>query len=583
MSDNNQKTDAWGQNRNIPDSWVKNNKLPENWGKQSVSPDIKNNTGASPSKSNAKTKSESSTGFSDKAKSGVGLLAGAAKKVGGATKNAAGSAVEYAKSDEVKEKLNAAKNKAKSISDGAGSSLTDLKEKAGDAINERHSSMSELSDNTSDEIGEDTLDTAITEESPISDPSDDTSTEDEELSAETTAESDTDSYIEEPVDDEVYDTEPEEEYEYSEEVVAKTASSGSLKKNILIGAAVLAVGIGAIIGVGLIFKKGDKKPNSSDSSIETTAETSTAATSIVTTAETTTGNAQSSTTTVVTTSESDKSYTLEKNSIEIKIGETTNVNILHYPEECNETNEYWTSSDYNIASVNVHGYITGVSSGECIVSISCKDNPDIKTDISVVVIDEENTESSSISDQSGSYSPPFVSASIEEVSQYPLQGMAWYLVVSGNYSSYYYEAYAAWYPDWEYTSFKSGISTEGRLKLEEASVRSNYMVYVTPYNSNGTAGETVVAKYEPTSQTAITSCTKYGQINAPGGGPINGYTKSFAFDGGSMSCVRTDLMDKWHITAVNTFTKNGTTWYELYDTDDGDYYGWVDESHITFY
>ena len=42
-------------------------------------------------------------------------------------------------------------------------------------------------------------------------------------------------------------------------------------------------------------------------------------------------------------------------------------------------------------------------------------------------------------------------------------------------------------------------------------------------------------------------------------------------------------MDNWHVTAVSSYTKNGITWYELYDTDDGDYYGWLDEDHIDFY
>ncbi len=397
MSDNNQKPNAWGQNKNIPDSWGKNNKLPENWGKQSSNSD--SGTPSVRTKATSSASAENTANLSDKAKSGIGLLAGAAKKVGGAAKNAAGNAVEYAKSDDVKDKLNAAKNKAKSIEDGAGSSLADMKEKTSNAINEHRSSKSELSNNnTSDEVSEDTLETAIAENNPVVNQFDDvivndTAIADEESSAETTAEADTDSYIEKPVDNEVYAPEHEEAYEYAEDVVAETANSGSLKKNILIGAVVLAVGIGAIIGVGLIFKKGDKKPSSNDSSIETTAENSTSATSTITIVETTTGNAQSSTTTVVTPSESDKAYTLEKYSVEIKIGEITNVNILHYPEGCDETNEYWTSSDYNIASVNVHGYITGVSSGDCTVSISCKDNPNIKTDISVVVIDEKSTES----------------------------------------------------------------------------------------------------------------------------------------------------------------------------------------------
>lgn len=90
MSDNNQKPDAWGQNKNIPDSWGKNNKLPENWGKQSSNAD--NGTPSGGTKMTSSSSVENTANLSDKAKSGIGLLAGAAKKVGGAAKNAAGSA-----------------------------------------------------------------------------------------------------------------------------------------------------------------------------------------------------------------------------------------------------------------------------------------------------------------------------------------------------------------------------------------------------------------------------------------------------------------------------------------------------------
>lgn len=133
MSDNNQKPDAWGQNKNIPDSWGKNNKLPENWGKQSSNAD--NGTPSGGTKMASSSSVENTANLSDKAKSGIGLLAGAAKKVGGAAKNAAGNAVEYAKSDDVKDKLIAAKNKAKFIANGAGSSLADMERKIMDENN----------------------------------------------------------------------------------------------------------------------------------------------------------------------------------------------------------------------------------------------------------------------------------------------------------------------------------------------------------------------------------------------------------------------------------------------------------------
>lgn len=290
MSDNNQKPNAWGQNKNIPDSWGKNNKLPENWGKQSTNADSVTPSGGTKPTSSASA--ENAANLSDKARSGIGLLAGAAKKVGGAAKNAAGNAVEYAKSDDVKDKLNAAKNKAKSIADGAGSSLADMKEKTSSTINEHRVSKSELpDDNTSDEIVEDTSDTAIAEETPIADSFDNTSIEDDEMSAETSAETNADNYVPDEVDDEVYDTE-QEEYAYAEnDVVEETlaydeselaeeyeeavadnpafANEGSLKKNIIIGAIVLAVGIGAITGIGYFYKKSiENKKHSASSEIE---------------------------------------------------------------------------------------------------------------------------------------------------------------------------------------------------------------------------------------------------------------------------------------------------------------------------
>ena len=134
MDDNNQKLNGWGQNNGIPEAWGKQNSLPEGWGKQS-----------SDNSQNIDTSS-----IYDTAKSSAEKLSETATKVGGAAKNAANRAVEFAKSDEVKEKLNAAKNKAKSLADGAGSAFAGLKEKTGEAINERRAAKEksvEISDN----------------------------------------------------------------------------------------------------------------------------------------------------------------------------------------------------------------------------------------------------------------------------------------------------------------------------------------------------------------------------------------------------------------------------------------------------
>lgn len=139
---------------NRPQSWGKEHNLPDNWGKQGSVFESKTLSGGvsmSSSETDKKSdvKAEDKVSFSDKAFSGAGKLVGIAKKVGGAAKNAADNAVEYAKSDDAKEKLNVVKNKAKSIAAGAGSAFTDLKEKTENAINERRSSKVEsaLSDN----------------------------------------------------------------------------------------------------------------------------------------------------------------------------------------------------------------------------------------------------------------------------------------------------------------------------------------------------------------------------------------------------------------------------------------------------
>ena len=80
----------------------------------------------------------------------------------------------------------------------------------------------------------------------------------------------------------------------------------------------------------------------------------------------------------------------------------------------------------------------------------------------------------------------------------------------------------------------------------------------------------------------ITPVEKYGTIYSPGGYKVNGYAKSYLIDGGAEAYVRHDLTHGWHIKAVNEYY-DGLYWYELYDADDGDYYGWVNAEVISFY
>ena len=73
-----------------------------------------------------------------------------------------------------------------------------------------------------------------------------------------------------------------------------------------------------------------------------------------------------------------------------------------------------------------------------------------------------------------------------------------------------------------------------------------------------------------------------GQINCHGG-KVVGFTTDYVVNGGSVGIVRSDLGDTWHVTAKNSCISYGIVWYELWDSDDGDYYGWVDSNYIDFY
>ena len=123
----------------------------------------------------------------------------------------------------------------------------------------------------------------------------------------------------------------------------------------------------------------------------------------------------------------------------------------------------------------------------------------------------------------------------------------------------------------------------------DGSTVSHFVFNVTPYNSDGIAGAPVSLNYNgelslpPSNYSFVTSCTKYGTIYSPSGSKVDGLTRSYLIDGGAATYERHDLTHGWHVTAVNQYFDGSTYWYELYDSDDGDYYGWVASYNISFY
>ena len=112
---------------------------------------------------------------------------------------------------------------------------------------------------------------------------------------------------------------------------------------------------------------------------------------------------------------------------------------------------------------------------------------------------------------------------------------------------------------------------------------------VTPYDDAGNAGDTVTCAIPTDAEGTINTggilidgLNIRGQINCHGG-VVAGYTTDYVVNGDACGMVRQSLGDTWHITAKNSCYNYGTNWYELWDSDDGDYYGWVDENYIDFY
>ena len=73
-----------------------------------------------------------------------------------------------------------------------------------------------------------------------------------------------------------------------------------------------------------------------------------------------------------------------------------------------------------------------------------------------------------------------------------------------------------------------------------------------------------------------------GEVSYSGSGSLYGYTTNYVKYGGSFESQHR-VYDGWHITAYDSYYSHGVTWYECWDTDDGDYYGWIDSSYLYFY
>ena len=129
----------------------------------------------------------------------------------------------------------------------------------------------------------------------------------------------------------------------------------------------------------------------------------------------------------------------------------------------------------------------------------------------------------------------------------------------------------------------STIHVTGNLPPEfGVSVNQDAIEQSNTGNISASQSTNVQTDASPHTTLSITpsACNRTGEIK---GSDVAGFTTDYVCNNGAVGYVRRTLEDKWHITAKQCCQSKGLTWYEVYDTNDGDYYGWVDGNFITFY
>lgn len=74
-------------------------------------------------------------------------------------------------------------------------------------------------------------------------------------------------------------------------------------------------------------------------------------------------------------------------------GESIMPIVTMYPQEAENKEEIWKSSDEAVASVDQYGNITGISEGSCTVTVTSKANPSVFAEVSVIVEKGSSNES----------------------------------------------------------------------------------------------------------------------------------------------------------------------------------------------
>ena len=72
--------------------------------------------------------------------------------------------------------------------------------------------------------------------------------------------------------------------------------------------------------------------------------------------------------------------------MQLTVGSTDLSWVTMLPADAPNKDEFWTTSDPSIATVDEYGWVKGVSTGECIVTVYSVDNHNVKAEIKVKVV-----------------------------------------------------------------------------------------------------------------------------------------------------------------------------------------------------
>ncbi|MCM1529449.1 MAG: Ig-like domain-containing protein [Alistipes sp.] len=83
-----------------------------------------------------------------------------------------------------------------------------------------------------------------------------------------------------------------------------------------------------------------------------------------------------------------QSITLSDYSFTVPVGGRALSWVTMSPADATNVDEMWESSDASVAAVDRYGWITGVSAGECTITVISVDNPSVKAEIAVTIVEE---------------------------------------------------------------------------------------------------------------------------------------------------------------------------------------------------